>query len=332
MPGEWDWMNKLPFVGGQQAPTQDASGLPQDDAMMQLELQRRMKFADALRNQAAPEGQMVSGHYVAPAWTQQLANLANKYVGGKTEENVLKQYGQYVSDKQLKQANALRDLSGALKPVAETTQGSYAIQVPNGQPAGPTDNLGGMQPYQSGMKSIDVPMTTQTGTIRQPTADEITAAIGKYSSAIHDPALLEKVVMGQVSSALSPKQYDWKTVGDTAFQVDTHGQTTGKTIHNPKETLAGSLEKDYLFAKGQGYKGSIEDFKRIPSSWINPYQQKELGLKEQADNPLGLPKPSQKSDNSLLNPPSNLPKVGASVNGFVYKGGNPNDPTSWSKQ
>ena len=34
--------------------TQDQ--MPQDDAMMQLELQRRMKFADALRNQAAPEG------------------------------------------------------------------------------------------------------------------------------------------------------------------------------------------------------------------------------------------------------------------------------------
>jgi hypothetical protein len=45
---------------------------------------------------------------------------------------------------------------------------------------------------------------------------------------------------------------------------------------------------------------------------------------------LGLPKPSQKSDNSLLNPPGL--SVGKIVNGFVYKGGNPNDSTSWSKQ
>jgi len=175
---DWNLMQGI-LPGESGGMPQDVSGLPQDDTMMQLELQRRMKFADALRNQAAPEGQMVSGHYVAPSWTQQLANLANKYVAGQQEQGAIKQYGQYVSDKQLKQANALRDLSGALKPVSETTQGSYNIQVPNGQPAGPTDNLGGMQPYQSGMKNIEVPMTTQTGTTRQPTADEITAAIGR---------------------------------------------------------------------------------------------------------------------------------------------------------
>lgn len=73
--------------------------LPQDDTMMQLEMQRRMKFADALRNQAAPEGQMVSGHYVAPSWTQNLANLANKYVAGQQEQNAMKQYGEAQTSK-----------------------------------------------------------------------------------------------------------------------------------------------------------------------------------------------------------------------------------------
>lgn len=68
--------------------------MPQDDAMMQLELQRRMKFADALRQQEAPQGQMISGHYVAPSWTQHLAGLANKYMAGQQEQNAMQQYGE----------------------------------------------------------------------------------------------------------------------------------------------------------------------------------------------------------------------------------------------
>ena len=97
-------MDYIPQFGDN---TQDASGLPQDDTMMQLELQRRMKFADALRNQAAPEGQMVSGHYVAPSWTQQLAGLANKYVAGQQEQEAMKQYGQFQQTKQAKLADLL---------------------------------------------------------------------------------------------------------------------------------------------------------------------------------------------------------------------------------
>jgi hypothetical protein len=82
--------------------------MPQDDSMMQLELQRRMKFADALRNQAAPEGQMVSGHYVAPSWTQHLASLANKYVAGQNEQQAMKQYGEAQTSKAQKLADLMK--------------------------------------------------------------------------------------------------------------------------------------------------------------------------------------------------------------------------------
>lgn len=324
-------MDYLPQFG--QNTTQSTQDqMPQDDTLMQLDLKRKLALADALRQQAAPEGQMVSGHYVAPSWTQYAANLANKYVAGQNERGAMQDYGKYVSDKQLKQANALRDLSGALKPVAETTQGSYDIQVPNNQPVGPTDNLGGMQPYESGKKTISVPITTQTGTTRQPTADEITSAIGKYSSAIHDPALLEKVVMSQVTNALSPKQTEWKPLEGKFYGFDIHGNPTGKVLGTGKEETPGSLEKDYKFAINNGYKGSIEDFKRIPSSWINPFQGAQLANEAKKLNPLGMPDVNGSSSNNLLNPPTNLPKVGEAMNGYIYKGGNPNDPKSWSKQ
>ena len=87
--------------------------MPQDDAMMQLELQRRMKFADALRNQAAPEGQMVSGHYVAPSWTQYLANAVGKYQAGQQEKDVMKQYGEYQKSKSQKYADLLGEADNA---------------------------------------------------------------------------------------------------------------------------------------------------------------------------------------------------------------------------
>lgn len=82
--------------------------MPQDDAMMQLELQRRLKFADALRSQEAPQGQMVSGIYVAPSWTQQLSSLANKYVAGKNEENAMQKYGDYQAAQNAKLADLLK--------------------------------------------------------------------------------------------------------------------------------------------------------------------------------------------------------------------------------
>ena len=253
--------------------------MPQDDSMMQLELQRKLKLADALRNQAAPEGQMVSGHYVAPSWTQQLANLYGKYQAGQNEQGAIKQYGQYISDKQLKQANALRDLSGALKPVAETTQGSYDIQVPNGQTAGPTDNLGGMKPYESGMKTISVPMTTQTGTTRQPTADEITAAIGKYSSTIHDPALLEKVVMGQVTNALSPKQTEWKEVNGRLIGFDIHGKPTGQVIGEgklPDYGTAANASARALF--GKDFKDLSQPEQKKVTDYVNQFKTGQLDV------------------------------------------------------
>lgn len=53
-----------------------------------LALERQKKIADLLmqKGQQLPEGQMVSGHYVAPSWTQQLGTLANAYMGGNMAE------------------------------------------------------------------------------------------------------------------------------------------------------------------------------------------------------------------------------------------------------
>ena len=160
---------------GDNAP-QDLSGIPADDAMVQLQLKRKLAMADALRQQEMPQGQMVSGHYVAPSWTQALAGLANKYVAGQQEQDAMKQYGQAQQAKSAKLGALLSDLQKG-KETITTDNTPYQIQVPNGQ-ATPTDNMGGMQPYNNGMKSIDVPNTVKTSTYNPYSEQEYMTKIG----------------------------------------------------------------------------------------------------------------------------------------------------------
>ena len=88
--------------------TQDVSGIPANNELAQIQLKRRLARADALRQQQAPQGQMVSGHYVEPAWTQQLASLVGQYMGGKQERDAMKQYGEYQKGKTAKLSDLLR--------------------------------------------------------------------------------------------------------------------------------------------------------------------------------------------------------------------------------
>jgi hypothetical protein len=105
MPGEWDWKNKLPSLpslGTDAAPT-----MPTDDITAQLLLKRRLAQADALRGAEMPQGQMVSGHYVAPSWTQYLANVVGKIQAGADERAAMQQYGEYETNKAKKYADLL---------------------------------------------------------------------------------------------------------------------------------------------------------------------------------------------------------------------------------
>jgi len=67
-----------------------------------LDISRQRILADLLTGQMfnQPQGQMISGHYVAPSWTQQLAPLASGIAG--------QAMGAKLDEKQLKLAEALR--------------------------------------------------------------------------------------------------------------------------------------------------------------------------------------------------------------------------------
>ena len=189
-------MDYMPTFGGNTAPMQETV-LPTDDAAMQMELKRRLRMAEALQQQEAPQGQMVSGHYVAPSWTQYLAGGINAYQGAKQEREALGQFGEYQKTKQKRLADALEGLNAATAPKAVLEQSSYEIQVPNGRTP-QTENLGGMQPIETGMKSIDVPVTNTTG--YQPrSAAERDAAMYRFATATQDPSLMSKIAFDRIA-------------------------------------------------------------------------------------------------------------------------------------
>lgn len=56
-----------------------------DDQVEAQNIERGRRYAELLRDQSQqqPQGQMVSGHFVAPSWTQGLAQVLKAYQGGK---------------------------------------------------------------------------------------------------------------------------------------------------------------------------------------------------------------------------------------------------------
>ena len=84
-------------AGGQ---VQPLSNIPAEYTADALELARAQRMAQMLSSAPTPEGQMVSGRYVAPSITQNLAQLANAAAGAY--------FGNQAEQKQLKLAEKLR--------------------------------------------------------------------------------------------------------------------------------------------------------------------------------------------------------------------------------
>jgi len=99
-----------------------------------LALERQKKLADLLQSRALeqPQGQMVSGRYVAPSIIQQLAPLANAYMGRKAGEDV--------ESKQAKLANLIRGQNVTeTKDILETMYGKQGQEVPMTAPSTDAD-------------------------------------------------------------------------------------------------------------------------------------------------------------------------------------------------
>lgn len=81
------------------------SAVPTTDIQAQAaNLERQRRYAQMLMQQPQAQGQIVSGHFVAPAWTQQIQSLINPILGGYVEKQADEQMLKLA--KELRQQNA----------------------------------------------------------------------------------------------------------------------------------------------------------------------------------------------------------------------------------
>lgn len=225
--------------------TQDVSGIPANDAMAQLELQRRLKMAQQLQETKNPEGQMISGHYVAPSWTQYAANAMNKYYGRKAEEEAVKGYGEYAKSKQQKQADALKVFIEGMQPKATTTMQDNFVTKPLEQgmnvptsPFGTTDQVAQIAPKfgintlapqnMTGEMTTNQPMQATTYTPRS--QQDLISNFYQYAQKSGNPDIANKFAIEQFGQAIKPKVTKFIDVGDKQIEVDENNTPTGREL------------------------------------------------------------------------------------------------------
>lgn len=254
-----------------------------DPTLAQINLKRKLALADSLRNTPELQGQMVSGHYVAPSWTQSLANVANKYIGNKIAEKGMKEYGDLAKAQELKKqqglATLLKDLNP--QPTEQTTMQPTQVDLQQGinvptSPFGINEQVGMTSPYNTqnmaGQSTIMQPVTTQVPA--QPlTRQDILGAVTRYGQTIGDNKIGEGAILDYVKQMYAPKKATWINMGDKQVQVDESGQPTGATLPigvspNTVETL-----------KQSGKQHEI----------TNKFKQQELEIEKKKLNPLNLP-------------------------------------------
>jgi hypothetical protein len=136
-------------AGGQIQPTANIPAAYEGDA---LELARAQRLAQMLGSQPMPEGQMVSGRFVKPSWTQQLAGLVNAGTGAY--------YANKAENEQQALAKKIREgETSALADYMATKQGRPAVPDQFTELAGPY----GRRVGKDG-ENVSMPIAAMAGT------------------------------------------------------------------------------------------------------------------------------------------------------------------------
>jgi hypothetical protein len=234
-----------------------------DPELQGIERERQLAQALQQRGMKPVEGQMVSGRYVAPAWTQQLANAFDIYSGGQRMASAEKKAQDY--------ASALRTQSG--KDIQDFLKGGQAV-VPEGQTL--RDDEGGLT-YGSQMPK---PYMERVGALAQSRSPQSQA--------------LAQTLMADM---LKPREL---TEGASLVQMTPEG--TYQTIGGGGPKLTNDI-RNYQYDVSQGYKGTFNqwsiDQKKASAQNISvqnavPFQEKiyensAVGLMKEFDTLKGIP-------------------------------------------
>jgi len=196
----------------------DQSGLD-DPTLQAINLKRKLALADSLKNSPELQGQMVSGHYVKPSWTQSLANAVNKGLGAYTEQKAMKDYAESQKAEKSKLSKAFNEyITGKGPKDITTTQDNFVTQpLQEGQSVATapsysstsqsSEQVGQVAPNYAGQAPV-LNMTGDT-TVNQPistttqaprTKQELMANALKYINASGNTDLASKAVLGDIEN------------------------------------------------------------------------------------------------------------------------------------
>jgi len=213
-----------------------------------LALERQKKLADLLQSRALeqPQGQMVSGRYVAPSIIQQLAPLANAYMGRKAGENYESEASKLAQ--RLRQQNVTEG-----EDILSTLMGKQGQAVPMTAPSTDAD----AQP--SGFYG-DKPSMEMQGEVAP---DKMSAMLKALKA------------QGSIGQALAPQLMSSLFKEDTplilpegATAVNRRGEViaTGK----PKEEKPPVSFQEFKLAQQDGYKGTYQQYQDMDANRRRP--------------------------------------------------------------
>ena len=185
----------------------ESGGMPVEYQSKMQNISRQLKIADALRaqSQQMPQGQMVSGHYVAPHFTQYLAQALKGYNANASERDAEKKQTALYTDYQSKQNNASQALIEGLR--GQEVQTGTNTTMPAYQPE-QMDRFG--SPKQGAERT---PITTPIMTRQAPTPNDMMSAALEYAQKTGNTSLVNKLAEKNYEGALKtayPKMGDGK--------------------------------------------------------------------------------------------------------------------------
>ena len=197
-----------------------------------LALERQKKLADLLQARALeqPQGQMVSGRYVAPSLVQQLAPLANAYMGRKASEDVESRQSKLanlIRGQQTEQANKFTDLMYGKAGTPDIEAMPETITTPTGERVAPSaivsrDDMGNLlpnfavNPAQEAVKGTEV-------------KGNLLEAL-KYAQSTGNPTLIAQVqeqlkpftlTEGGIRQQINPRTGQTETIGQGNVKRET---------------------------------------------------------------------------------------------------------------
>lgn len=188
-----------------------------------LDVQRKRKLAEALMAQGMapmPQGQMISGHYVAPSITQGLSQVLKAYLGNKRaaeadadQLGIMKRYGADLQAARVKMAGLPDEEAvrygeqspfGQLNNLAATRRKDLAARLTKGaEMAGPTTGLpalqagsmAGLRPPESVPPEFSsTTIQTENGPVQMPTVINTDPMTGKQTGSYgHVPSRVSAI-------------------------------------------------------------------------------------------------------------------------------------------